>query len=248
MGSILELTGNSASSVFNVYGRLTLRGDGRVTDDAGNQTNVVNLMPGGNLRLDYNMDVNDNFIISRLENSNLGLATDENKWSDSQEMVLDGAGLNLINSSGRVNQETVGQITLKGGAGITLERNGTNGQIILITNTGLNRVGQSTLTIRENADELGSVNLQSMKMFINDPAWVASNTTNGILPVWMMNNTRNTFLRYNAGSGYGVAAPVRRRRPAEDRVADRRVARRAGREERREGEGREARTHGRPPA
>lgn len=147
ISAILELTGDSASSAFNVYGRLTLRGDGRVTNDAGAQANTVNLMPGGNLRLDYSMDVFDTYFVSRLDNSNLGLESDENKWSDSQGLLLDGSGINLINSSGRVNSETVGDITIRGGASIGLERNGTSGQIILKT-PSIIRSGQATLAVR----------------------------------------------------------------------------------------------------
>lgn len=198
IGAILELTGDSASPVFDVYGRLTLRGAGRLTNDAGSQINLLNLRPGGNLRLDYNMDVADYAFISRLNESNLGLATTENKLDDSIPLVLDGAGINLINSSGRVNQETVGTITVKGGAGITLERNGTSGQIVLKT-SGISRVGQATLTVRENANELGLINLQSMKLIVTGTAPVL---TNGIVAPWMINATRRNFLSYNADTGF----------------------------------------------
>lgn len=198
IGNFLELTGDSTSPVFDVYGRLTLRGDGRVTNDAGAQVNTVNLRPGGNLRLDYSMDVADYAFISRLNESNLGLETDENKWGDSTALVLDGAGINLINSSGRVNMETVGAVTVKGGAGITLERNGTNGQIVLLA-PSITRSGQSTLTVRENANELGSVNLQSMKLILTGGA---PTLTNGIVAPWMINATRRTFLSYNADTGF----------------------------------------------
>jgi autotransporter-associated beta strand protein len=204
INAVLELTGDSASSTFNVYGRLTLRGDGRVTNDAGAQVNTVNLMPGGNLRLDYNMDVFDSYFISRLENSNLGLGSDEDKWGDNQAMTLDGAGLNLINHSGRVNTETVGQITIKGGAGITLERNGGNGQMILKT-LGITRDGQATLAIRptSGAAELGSINLQSAKLFITG---TAPTVTNGIVAPWMIDYTSQQFLNYTAENGFVDAA------------------------------------------
>ncbi|MBL9133885.1 MAG: hypothetical protein JNG86_21920, partial [Verrucomicrobiaceae bacterium] len=201
IGAILEITGDSASPVFDVYGRLTLRGAGRLTDDSGAQVNTLNLRPGGNLRLDYNMDVADSIFNARLRESNLGRESDENKLGDTTPLTLDGAGINLINSSGRVNMETVGAVTVKGGAGITLERNGTNGQIVLNV-ASITRSGQSTLTVRENANELGSLNLQSMKL-INA---TAPTLTNGIVAPWMINATRRTFLSYNADTGY-VNAP-----------------------------------------
>jgi autotransporter-associated beta strand protein len=201
IGAVLEITGDSASPLFEVYGRLTLRGAGRLTDDAGIQTSTLNLRPGGNLRLDYSMDVADSIFNARLRESNLGREIDENKLGDTTPLLLDGAGINLISSSGRVNTENVGAITTQGGAGITLERNGTNGQIVLITSS-ITRSGQSTLTLRENANELGSLNLQSMKLFNG----AAPALTNGIVAPWMINATRRTFLGYNADTGY-VNAP-----------------------------------------
>ncbi|MBK8037081.1 MAG: autotransporter-associated beta strand repeat-containing protein [Verrucomicrobiaceae bacterium] len=201
LGAILEITGDNASPLFEVYGRLTLRGAGRLTDDSGTQIHALNLRPGGNLRLDYSMDVNDSIFNARLRESNLGRESDENKLGDTTPLILDGAGINLINSGGRVNMETVGAITIRGGAGITLERNGTNGQIVLST-ASITRSGQSTLTLRENANELGSLNLQSMKLFNG----AAPALTNGIVAPWMINATRRTFLGYNADTGY-VNAP-----------------------------------------
>lgn len=201
IGAILEITGSSASPLFDVYGRLTLRGAGRLTDDAGVQISTLNLRPGGNLRLDYSMDVTDSIFNARLRESNLGREIDENKLGDTTPLLLDGAGINLISSSGRVNTETVGAITAQGGAGITLERNGTNGQIVLITSS-ITRSGQSTLTLRDNANELGSLNLQGMKLF-NGATPVL---TNGIVAPWMINATRRNFLGYNADTGY-VNAP-----------------------------------------
>ncbi|MGC3967477.1 MAG: autotransporter-associated beta strand repeat-containing protein [Pirellulales bacterium] len=173
-------------------------GAGRLTDDTGAQVNVLNLRPGGNLRLDYSMDVADYAFISRLNESNLGTEQTENKLGDDTPLVLDGAGINLINSSGRVNQETVGAITVKGGAGITLKRNGTNGQIVLKTES-ITRDGQSTLTIRENANELGSINLQSMKLIVTG---TAPTLTNGIVAPWMINATRRNFLSYDVNTGF----------------------------------------------
>ncbi|MES2595500.1 MAG: autotransporter-associated beta strand repeat-containing protein [Verrucomicrobiota bacterium] len=198
IGGLLEITGDTTSPSFDVYGRLTLRGAGRLTNDAGTQTSTLNLRPGGNLRLDYSMDVADSIFNSRLNDSNLGLAITENKLGDTTPLVLDGAGINLINHNARVNQEVVGTITVKGGAGITLERNGTGGQILLYT-PSITRDGQSTLTIRENANELGSINIQSMKLILTggDPV-----LTNGIVAPWMINATRRTFLSYNAVTGF----------------------------------------------
>lgn len=202
IGNILELTGDSTSPVFDVYGRLTLRGDGRVTNDAGAQVNTVNLRPGGNLRLDYSMDVADYAFIGRLNESNLGLESDENKWSDSTPLILDGAGINLISSGNRVNMETVGAITVKGGAGITLERSG-SGQMVLST-PSITRNGQSTLTIRNTTvAELGSVNLQSQKLLLTGGA---PTLTNGIVAPWMINASGRNFLSYNSDTGF-INAP-----------------------------------------
>jgi fibronectin-binding autotransporter adhesin len=197
LGGILEITGDSASSVFNIYGRLTVRGDGRFTNDAGAQINSVNLYPGGNLRLDYNMNVADNFVISRLNESNLGLATDENKWSDGTPLVLDGSGINLVSGDGRVNSETVGALTIKGGATVTLERVNA-GQMILNT-PSLTRSGQSTLSIRATTStELGSTALQSQKMFVT----AGLSPTFGMVAPWMMNASGRNFLSYDATVGF----------------------------------------------
>jgi autotransporter-associated beta strand protein len=208
IGAGLELTGDSATSAFNVYGRLTLRGDGRLTDDAGAMVNPVVLFPGSNLRFDYTMDVNDSFVISRLNESNLGWASDENKYADTQPLVLDGANLTLVSSSGRMNQERVGVISAKGGAEITLERTGTNGQMVLSA-AGLSRVGLATLALRENGNELGLLQTQSMKMFVD----TAPTLTNGMVDPWMINYTRQQFLGYNTTTGftnapYEAATPV----------------------------------------
>lgn len=205
IGSILEITGNSASSAFNVYGRLTVRGDGRLTNDAGAQVNTVNLFPGGNLRFDYSMDVADNFVTSRLNESNLGFAADENKWGDSTPLVLNGAAINLINHSSRVNQETVGAITVKGGAGITLERNGTSGQIVLST-PSITRSGQSTLSIRPTSSsaEFGTVALQSSKLFVTGGGPELT-LTNGMLAPWMADTSGRNFLTYTTDLGFAVS-------------------------------------------
>jgi autotransporter-associated beta strand protein len=208
IGAGLELTGDSATSAFNVYGRLTLRGDGRLTDDAGALVNPVVLFPGSNLRFDYTMDVNDSFVISRLNESNLGWASDENKYADTQPLVLDGANLTLVSSNGRMNQERVGVISAKGGAEITLERTGTNGQMVLSA-AGLTRVGLATLALRENGNELGLLQTQSMKMFVD----TAPTLTNGMVDPWMINYTRQQFLGYNTTTGftnapYEAATPV----------------------------------------
>ena len=201
--NFLEITGDSASPIYDVYGRLMARGAGRFTDDAGNQVNTVNLHVGSTLRLDYNMDVNDTMLISRLENSNLGLEATENKWGDNTAMLLNGATLNMISSSGRVNRERVGAITVRNGAAVYLERNGGSGQIILET-SGITRDGQATFAVRENANELGTVELQGMKFFIDNGATMLD--ARGLLPVWMTNPSRNTFLTYNNDLGVQNAA------------------------------------------
>lgn len=201
--NFLEFTGSLATPVIDVYARLAARGAGRFTAADGTQANLVNLYPGASLRLDYSMDVNDTFLISRLENTNLGLSQTENKWADDQPMLLDGATLNLINSSGRVNRERVGAITVRNGASVFLERSGTNGQMVLET-PSVTRSGQATFAVRENADELGRVDLQSLKFFIDNgstmlDAW-------GLMPVWMVNPSRNTFLTYSNDLGVQNAA------------------------------------------
>ena len=196
--NFLAFHGDLASPVIDVYGRLMARGAGRFTNDAGDQVNTVNLYPGSVLRFDYNMDVNDSMATSRLENSNLGLSTTENKWGDSTPLLLDGATLNLLSSSGRVNREAVGAITVRNGAAVLLERNGTNGQIVLET-PSITREGQATFAVRENANELGRVDLQGQKFFIDNGASMLDGQN--LLPVWMINPTRNTFLTYNANLG-----------------------------------------------
>jgi len=204
IGAVLELTGDSASPTFDVYGRLTLRGAGRLTNDAGATVNTLNLRPGGNLRLDYSMDVNESIATPRLSESNLGTTFTENKLGDNTPLILDAAGLNLINSGGRVSQETVGAITIKGGAGITLERNSTNGQIVLKT-PSITRDGQATLGLRPTTltAELGSINIQSSKLIVTG---AAPTLTHGIVAPWMVNLSGRTFLGYNAETGF-TAAP-----------------------------------------
>lgn len=196
--NFLTIHADLVSPVIDVYGRLMARGAGRFTNDAGAQVNTVNLHPGSILRLDYNMDVNDSMATSRLENSNLGLGATENKWSDDEPLVLNGATVNLISHSGRVNRERVGGITAKGGAAVLLERNGTNGQIILET-PSITRVGQATFDVRENADELGRVELQSQKFFIDNGASMLD--AQAMMPAWMINPTRLQFLTYNENLG-----------------------------------------------
>jgi|UniRef100_UPI00378359BE autotransporter-associated beta strand protein len=203
IGNYFEVTNSIASPNIDIYGRLNLRGAGRVTDDAGlTNTNNVKLRPGGVLRLDYSLDVNDQFVVSRLNNSNLALS---NKWGDTTAMTLDGAGLNLVAAFQHYTTETVGAITVKGGAGIYLERNSTNGGIALRT-SNIIRFGQATLAIRENADELGLNQFQSQRVYVTDPAWLAANSANSMLDPWMVNATRGTFLSYNTTTGMTNAA------------------------------------------
>lgn len=203
IGGIWEFHGDLATPTIENYGRLEARGDGRFVDDAGNMVNQVILRPGSVLRLNYNMDVNDQFIVSRQDNSNLGI--DERKWGDDEAIFLDGAQLQITSGSGRVNQETVGQITVAGGAGIFLERVGTSGQPILITNQGIVRQGQASLTIRNTTvAEFGSIELQSQKFYINDAAWVAANRINGMLRPWMINLSNLSFLDYDPASETGM--------------------------------------------
>ena len=196
--NFLAIHADVASPVIDVYGRLMARGAGRFTNDAGTQVNTVNLYPGSVLRFDYNMDVNDSMATSRLENSNLGLAATENKWGDTTPMLLDGATFNLLASGGRVNRETVGAITVRNGAAVYLERNGTNSQIIVET-PSITREGQATFAIRENANELGRVDLQGQKFFIDNGASMLD--AQNLLPMWMINPSRNTFLTYNTNFG-----------------------------------------------
>lgn len=203
IGGIWEFHGDLKTPVIENYGRIEARGDGRFVDDAGNMVNQVILRPGSILRLNYNMDVNDQFIISRQDNSNLGL--NERKWGDNEPMFLDAAQLQITSANGRMSEETIGQITVAGGAGILLERVGTNGQPVLVTNEGIVRQGQATLTIRHTtAAELGSIALQSQKLFINDAAWVAANRNNGMLDPWIFNLTNLSFLDYAPGSDTGM--------------------------------------------
>jgi len=202
IGGIWEFHGDLATTAIENYGRLEARGDGRFVDDAGNMVNQVTLRPGSVLRFNYNMDVNDQFIISRLDNSNLGL--NERKWQDDAPIFLDGAQLQITSGNGRVNQETVGQITVAGGAGLLLERVGA-GQPVLITNGALVRQGQATLTIRNTtAAELGSIAVQSQKFYIEDAAWVAANRNNGMLSPWIVSLSNLSFLDYDPASDTGM--------------------------------------------
>lgn len=201
--NFLTILGDSQSPVFDVFGSLEARGDGRFTRDDGSQFNTVNLYPGSRLRFDYSMDVNDTMLISRLDNSNLGLETDENKWGDTTPMTLRGATVNLVGSSGRVNQERIGAMTVEQGAAVYLERNGTNGQIVLST-PSVTRVGQATFAVRENANELGRIDLQGQKFFIdNGPSMLDAQN---LMPMWMINPSRNTFLTYSTDFGVQNAA------------------------------------------
>ena len=201
--NFLEFTGDLATSAFHVYGRLTARGAGRFTDDAGAQVNVVNLYPGSGLRIDYNNDVADTAFASRLDASNLATAQQENKWGDTAPLFLNGATLSLVSTNTRVNREEVGAITVAQGAGVYLERTGTGGQMILSA-PSVTRVGQATFAVRENADELGRIDLQGQKFFIaNGPSMLDAR---GLLPVWMLNPGRNGFLTYSAALGVQNAA------------------------------------------
>lgn len=200
--NFLMIMGDSQSPVFDVFGSLEFRGDGRVTRDDGSQFNTVNMYPGSRLRFDYSMDVNDTMLISRLDNSNLGLETDENKWGDTTPMTLRGATVNLLASSGRQNQERIGALTVEQGAAVLLERNGTNSQIVLST-PSITRVGQATFDVRENANELGRVDIQGQKFFIDNGS---SMLAQGMLPAWMINPSLNTFLTYNNDFGVQNAA------------------------------------------
>jgi autotransporter-associated beta strand protein len=196
--NFLMIMGDSQSPVFDVFGSLEFRGDGRATRDDGSQFNTINMYPGSRLRFDYSMDVNDTMLISRLDNSNLGLESDENKWGDTTPMTLRGATVNLLAQSGRQNQERIGALTVEQGAAVLLERNGTNSQIVLST-PSITRVGQATFMVRENADELGRVDLQGQKLFIDNGATMLD--TQNMLPAWMINPSRNTFLTYSADFG-----------------------------------------------
>lgn len=196
--NFLMIMGDSQSLVFDVFGSLEFRGDGRATRDDGSQFNTINMYPGSRLRFDYSMDVNDTMLISRLDNSNLGLESDENKWGDTTPMTLRGSTVNLLAQSGRQNQERIGAVTVEQGAAILLERNGTNSQIVLST-PSVTRVGQATFMIRENADELGRVDLQGQKFFIDNGATMLD--AQNMLPAWMINPSRNTFLTYSADFG-----------------------------------------------
>ncbi|MCB1277101.1 autotransporter-associated beta strand repeat-containing protein [Prosthecobacter sp.] len=212
IGNYLEITGSIASPVIDVYGRLNLRGSASVTTNGLTNSNAVNLRPGGVLRLDYSTDVNDQFIISRLNNSNLTVA---NKWGDNEALILDGATLNMVAASQHYTSETVGEITVKGGAGLYLERNSTNGGIVLITNTGIVRSGQGTLAIRLNADEFGLNQFQGQRVYVNDSAWLSANLTNGMLSPWMfvapaattttLNSSNLSFVTYNDVTGMTYA-------------------------------------------
>lgn len=205
----LEIRSTVASQVIENYGQLFLTGNGRLTNDNGTQTKTVSLRPGSALRLDYASNLTGFLVPTGQGGSGSNAGSFLDKWGDSAPLILDGAQLELINAvatqyNGATNAttttayqtvETIGALTIKGGAEISLNRtNVANSVPVLMLNGPLTRSNLATLAIRpQNAgtavNELGvsggpGASTGSRLMFVNDAdipvrGTVASGAANG---------------------------------------------------------------------
>jgi autotransporter-associated beta strand protein len=158
-GARLDVRGDLATGRIENYGRFELNGNGRLTNDLGQQVNEYYARPGSSLRLDYDTG-GAGFLFPGGGADGANYSGMANKWQDDLEMFLNGSQLNLVNASAVQSVEQIGSIRYAGGSEVYLERRSTDGQPILIVNGPLTRVDFATLGIRINVDnELGGLGM-----------------------------------------------------------------------------------------
>lgn len=223
LANTLEFRGSTAGvSEFNVAGRLVLGGDAALVDGSGDNR-TLNLMAGGELRVDY-------------ANSSAADPRTLNKLSDTETIALNGASLGMVShdaptSAGTADfLERIGGLSVAGGSRIRFEDLPVegNGDFGFIVGQIVTRVGQATLSFEENEGNFGSASGNNDLRFVIengtagtsatvadlvaagiyfDPSGTFTNNA-GMFAPWIVDATTDAFLKYNATANGGQALGI----------------------------------------
>lgn len=217
-GSALEFRGAMATSSFATWGTLTAAGlGGTFLDTTTGNTNrvAVTLRPASELRFDNASGL--------LPNNG---ANAQGRWADNAAITLNTSALRLIGNRDVEVAETVGDLTVRGGSQVFVQRDYTSRKVALVlgggagadlsrsTNTTVNGLAISgnngSLQINPNtAAQLGSdervllfSNLNSANLSEANGIAALGGVTNGMLAPWIVNGTEVQFLTFTAENGF----------------------------------------------
>lgn len=181
--------GDTSRSI-DVYGSIGASGTGGVFNMA--YASTIRLKPGSTLAF-----ANDGF------NNTAGLNNND-RWGDSTAVPkLDGATLSLTSQrGGSATSETVGAVTFKGNARVTVDGASTSPPLTTLTIASLAREGTGVLTITgQGTLGSGAGGAGNSQLIVS----AAPTTTNGIVAPWAIRSDGN-FLTYGGTfTGYGNA-------------------------------------------
>ncbi|MBL9089899.1 MAG: autotransporter-associated beta strand repeat-containing protein, partial [Planctomycetaceae bacterium] len=163
----------------------------------------------------YNVRLHPGAIL-RFNNS----ATNSDRWADNVAISLDGATLNVAGAAAVAVTEVVGAVSFQRGAGIQINRNAAaTAQLDQLTVASLSRGGAgATLTLSYVAGSTGlgiaggGTALAGERLIVS--SWAqqmpqlygsvnsGAGAPTGILPGYYIDGTSNTFLSYNAATGF----------------------------------------------
>ncbi len=197
ISNTMSFRGSLATSSIEIGGRLIAEYNSTFIGMPAYENDQIVLRPGSALRLDHQ--------------GSTGSVPD--KWGDDKGLFLPGASLEVYgrnNLNNATSQETIGELSYRGGAGVLIGEVGT-GQMQL--NVGeLTRVGQATLVVNRSGAGYttfgAAVGTSNSVRFV--VTGVAPTVTNGIVAPSMINWTDYTFMTYGANgfANYPTASYV----------------------------------------
>jgi autotransporter-associated beta strand protein len=205
--STLDFRGALASPSFDTYGLLIAGGTGGTFSGkapvAGFNSGAVNIHPGAELRFDNSTGL-------------LPASATQGRWDDAQAITLDNATLRVIGSRVTDINETVGDVTLKGGAFVAAQRDQV-GRITSLTLGGgagqdlVRTVDQSVngfaitgnnATLQVNPAAGGQLGSEERVLLQGGVSSLPGGITNGMVQPWMVNATDSQFLTYTNENGF----------------------------------------------
>ena len=190
------------TGAIQVYGELRVQGQlGSLwRADASAPTNTINLRPLGTIRI---LDATGSF-----------LAGGNGAWGNATGLDLNGGTFRYDGAANWNSVETIGTVDVRKGGVITMARNSTASSAQLNL-SALNRVDHGTLSVTYNSGFLGTnltTPLSYERLTVAAGVTLSGTTTNGagvinsgIAPVWIVDQTTNSYLGYDptgAGTGF----------------------------------------------
>ncbi len=211
-GSTLDFRGAMATSSFATWGTLTAAGlGGTFLDTTTGNTNraAVTLRPASELRFDNASGL--------LPNNG---ANAQGRWADNAAIMLNTSVLRLIGNRDVEVTETVGDLTVRGGSQVFVQRDYASRRVTMLLGGGASsdltravNVAVNGLAVAGNNGSLqispvtgGQLGSDERVLLVNGlgaggvPA--LGGIANGMLAPWIMNGTEAQFLTYTAENGF----------------------------------------------